>query len=139
MSVLSRQNFAGRRVLLVEDNELNREIAMELLSTTGAAIDTAENGQEAVEKMRKSTVGLYDMILMDIQMPVMNGYDACRAIRALDRPDAANLPIVAMTANTFTEDVQEAQCAGMNGYIAKPVDLTVLSNTLKRWLAPEHS
>ena len=139
MSVLSQQNFAGRRVLLVEDNELNREIAMELLSTTGVTIDTAENGREAVEKTRESAVGFYDMILMDIQMPVMTGYDACRAIRALNRPDAASLPIVAMTANTFTEDVQEAQSAGMNGYIAKPVDLTVLSNTLKRWLTPENS
>ncbi len=116
-------DFRGRRFLIVEDNELNREIAVGLLETTGALIDTAENGKEAVEKFEASLPGYFDLILMDVQMPVMNGYEATKAIRALNRADAALVPILAMTANAFSEDVEKSFACGMNGHISKPIDL----------------
>ncbi len=125
------QSFQGERLLLVEDNELNREIAQELLEESGFQVDTAEDGTVAVDIVKKSEPGHYALILMDIQMPVMNGYDAAKAIRALDDPALANIPIVAMTANAFDEDRQKAMDAGMNAHVAKPIDLDKLMEVLK--------
>lgn len=119
-------DFSGRRVLLAEDNEFNREIAEEFLEMAHMIVEYAENGQEAVNKFQAAATGYYDMILMDIQMPVMNGYEATRSIRRLDRPDAATIPILAMTANAFSEDIVAAMEAGMNGHIAKPIDVQAL-------------
>ena len=130
---LSESDYTGKRILLVEDNELNREIAGEILQMTGAEVETAENGKIAVEKVEASPKGSYDLIFMDIQMPVMNGYEATAAIRSL--PGAkGKLPIVAMTANAFAEDVQLAKNTGMNGHIAKPLDMNKLNDVLKNWL-----
>ena len=121
---------SGLRVLLAEDNELNQEIAVELLGMTGARVETAGNGQEALDRFRAAPEGWYDLILMDIQMPVMDGYEAARRIRALDRPDAGSVCIAAMTANAFVEDVRQAREAGMDEHIAKPVDLDRLRELL---------
>ena len=130
---LSEADYTGKRILLVEDNELNREIAGEILQMTGTKVETAENGKIAVEKVEASPKGSYDLIFMDIQMPVMNGYEATAAIRSL--PGAkGKLPIVAMTANAFAEDVQLAKNTGMNGHIAKPLDMNKLNDVLKNWL-----
>ena len=130
---LSESDYTGKRILLVEDNELNREIAVEILQMTGAEVEIAENGKIAVEKVEASPKGSYDLIFMDIQMPVMNGYEATAAIRSL--PGAkGKLPIVAMTANAFAEDVQLAKNTGMNGHIAKPLDMNKLNDVLKNWL-----
>ena len=130
---LSESDYTGKRILLVEDNELNREIAGEILQMTGAEVEIAENGKIAVEKVEASPKGSYDLIFMDIQMPVMNGYEATAAIRSL--PGAkGKLPIVAMTANAFAEDVQLAKNTGMNGHIAKPLDMNKLNDVLKNWL-----
>lgn len=128
-------NLEGKKILLVEDNELNREIATEILESEGMVIDTAEDGNIAVEMMRNATEGQYDLILMDIQMPIMNGYDATRAIRALPNPYASGIPILAMTANAFDEDKKNAFAAGMNGHIAKPIDATILFKTLSEVLS----
>ena len=130
---LSESDYTGKRILLVEDNELNREIAGEILQMTGAEVETAENGKIAVEKVEASPEGLYDLIFMDIQMPVMNGYEATAAIRSLPG-EKGKLPIVAMTANAFAEDVQLAKNTGMNGHIAKPLDMNKLNDVLKNWL-----
>ena len=127
-------DFNGRRILLVEDNALNMEIALELIGSMGVAIDCAETGQQAVERFKASPEGYYDLIFMDIQMPVMNGHDATRAIRALEREDARQVPIVAMSANVFAEDIQAAERAGMDGHLPKPIDLALLRDTLRRWL-----
>ena len=130
---LSESDYTGKRILLVEDNELNREIAGEILQMAGTKVETAENGKIAVEKVEASPKGSYDLIFMDIQMPVMNGYEATAAIRSL--PGAkGKLPIVAMTANAFAEDVQLAKNTGMNGHIAKPLDMNKLNDVLKNWL-----
>ena len=123
--------FDGMRALLVEDNALNTEIACLLLTQAGFEIDVAENGQIAVEKVIASESGYYDVILMDIQMPVMDGYTAARAIRALPDPTLSSIPIVAMTANAFIEDVKTAEEAGMNGHIAKPLNVCDMFATLK--------
>ncbi len=131
---LRSTSFEGRRVLLVDDNELNREIAAELLKMMKLDVECAVNGKEAVDKFAASEGGYYDLIFMDIQMPVMNGYDAVKAIRKLDRPDAEKIPVIAMTANAFAEDVKEALNAGMNEHIAKPLDINKLIATLKKWL-----
>lgn len=128
--VLLPETCEGKKILLVEDNELNREIAMSILEDEGFIIDTAEDGAIAVEKMRSATPGQYDLILMDIQMPNMNGYDATRNIRSLENPELANIPIVAMTANAFDEDRKNAFDAGMNGFVAKPIDIPILFETL---------
>ncbi len=120
----------GTRLLLTEDNELNREIAEELLTDRGFLVETAEDGTVAVEKVKNSAPGYYSLILMDIQMPKMNGYDATRAIRALDDPALAGIPIVAMTANAFEEDRRQALECGMNAHIAKPIDVEKLLEVL---------
>ncbi|MDY4193528.1 MAG: response regulator, partial [Bariatricus sp.] len=131
---LKNMDLAGRRALLVEDNELNAEIAAEILGITGLAIEHVSDGTEAVDRMASCEDGYYDIIFMDIQMPRMNGYDATRAIRAMDRNYCRQVPIVAMTANAFAEDVQAAKTVGMNEHIAKPLDLKSLARTLDRWL-----
>ena len=130
---LSESDYTGKRILLVEDNELNREIAGEILQMTGTKVETAENGKVAVEKVEASPKGSYDLIFMDIQMPVMNGYEATAAIRSLPG-EKGKLPIVAMTANAFAEDVQLAKNTGMNGHIAKPLDMNKLNDVLENWL-----
>ncbi len=131
---LMQHDFSGRRVLLVEDNELNREIAKEVLEMAGLTVEEAENGQIAVDLFAESEEGYYSLVLMDIQMPVMNGYDATVAIRSLERPDARRVPILAMTANAFVEDVQAAKAAGMNEHLAKPMNFEALSEMLKKYL-----
>jgi len=115
-------DFKGKRILLVEDNELNREIAEELIGVTGASVESAEDGVQAVEMFKESAEGYYDLILMDVQMPHMDGYEATRCIRALGRSDAQKVPIFAMTANAFAEDVQKSREAGMNAHISKPLN-----------------
>ena len=127
-------NFTGKKLLLVEDNELNQEIAQTILEGVGFIIDTVDDGSVAVEQMKKMPAGTYDLILMDVQMPIMNGYEATRAIRALDDPVKAAIPIVAMTANAFDEDRKEAMEAGMNGYAAKPIEIEKLMQTLEELL-----
>lgn len=127
-------SFDGKRVLLVEDNELNREIAEEILGTTGVIVESAVNGQEALNIFRDSPPGYYDLIFMDIQMPMMNGHEATRAIRALPRPDASSVPIVAMSANAFTDDILASRESGMNEHITKPLDLGLLMSRLRYWL-----
>ena len=124
-------DFRGRCILLVEDNELNREIAVELLKQYGFRIDTAENGAEAVEKVRHAAPGDYDLVLMDVQMPVMNGYEATKQIRALDDPALAGITILAMTANAFDEDRKQALECGMDGFLSKPIVLEELIGTLQ--------
>lgn len=116
-------SIAGKKILLVEDNELNRDIARTLLSDAGAEITEALNGQQAVEIFKKSSQGAFDVILMDVMMPVMNGYEATRRIRSLEREDAGKIPIIAMTANAFSEDIDRAQNAGMNAHLSKPLDV----------------
>ena len=128
-------DLTGRRVLLAEDNELNWEIAHDLLEELGLELDWAENGQIAVERFQGSAPGYYDAVLMDIRMPVMNGYEATRAIRALDREDAG-LPIIAMTADAFAEDVKRCLDAGMNAHIAKPIDVREVARLLEKFLRP---
>ena len=124
------EELKSKRILLVEDNELNREIAQEILLESGFHVDTAEDGTVAVDKVRASQPGYYALILMDIQMPVMNGYDAAKAIRALDDPVLANIPIVAMTANAFDEDRRLALACGMNDHVAKPINVNTLLQVL---------
>lgn len=124
----------GKRILLVEDNLINRDIATELLSTLGAAVETAADGEIGVDEFSRSEEGYYDFILMDVQMPKMNGYEATRKIRALPRRDAVSIPIVAMTADAFAEDIEMARKAGMNSHLAKPFDLNALCNEIRRYL-----
>ncbi|WP_223383346.1 ATP-binding protein [Faecalibacterium prausnitzii] len=126
--------LCGTRILLTEDNDLNAEIATELLQEEGCTVDRAKDGVECVDMLEKAANGTYQLILMDIQMPVMNGYDAARKIRGLDDPQKANIPIIAMTANAFTEDRQAALDAGMNDHIAKPINMNVLVPTLRKYL-----
>lgn len=126
--------LCGTRILLTEDNDLNAEIATELLQEEGCTVDRAKDGVECVDMLEKAANGTYQLILMDVQMPVMNGYDATKKIRRMDDPQKANIPIVAMTANAFSEDRQVALDAGMNDHIAKPIDMSVLVPTLRKYL-----
>ena len=125
-------DFRGRCILLVEDNELNSEIAVEILNEYGFLVDTAENGVEAVQKVRNSTPGNYDLVLMDVQMPVMNGYEATKQIRALDDPALAGITILAMTANAFDEDRKKALKCGMDGFLSKPIVIEELISILQK-------
>lgn len=126
--------FCGERILLVEDNEINMEIARTLLEMQGLTVDEASNGQEAVDRFQASAPGYYRVILMDIRMPVMDGVTATQKIRALPRADAATVPIVAMTANAFQEDEEYAGQIGMNGYLIKPIDIKSLFKGLNQLL-----
>ena len=125
-------DFRGRHILLVEDNELNSEIAVEILNEYGFLVDTAENGAEAVEKVQHSKPGDYDLVLMDVQMPVMNGYEATKQIRALENPALAGITILAMTANAFDEDRKKALECGMDGFLSKPIIMEELIGTLQK-------
>ena len=124
----------GRRILVAEDNDVNAEIITEIIRTTGAVIDRAENGLQAVSMMRDVPEYWYDMILMDIEMPEMDGYEATRAIRALIRQDVKYIPIVAMTANAFSTDAERARSAGMNEHLTKPLEIDKLGRVLRGFL-----
>jgi CheY-like chemotaxis protein len=127
-------SFNGKKVLLVDDNELNREIAQEILEDCGILVTTACDGEKAVEYMKNVQPGACDLILMDVQMPIMDGYEATRLIRKLDNKVAAEIPIIAMTANAFADDQQAALDAGMNEHVAKPVNVNKLKEVLSRFL-----
>lgn len=127
-------SFEGKKLLLVEDNAINQEIACIILSEMGFVIDTVSDGTMAVEQIRSAAAGQYDLILMDVQMPVMNGYEATRAIRAMTDNPLHSIPIIAMTANAFEEDRQAAMAAGMNDHIAKPIDIHQLTSVLRQYL-----
>ena len=129
-----QKSLCGTRILLAEDNDLNAEIAVELLQEEGCTVDRAKDGVECVDMLEKAANGTYQLILMDIQMPVMNGYDAAKKIRRMDDPQKADLPIIAMTANAFAEDKQAALDAGMNDHIAKPINMNVLVPTIRKYL-----
>lgn len=131
---IAEGKYQGYRFLLVDDNELNREIGQEILQMFGAKVDLACDGQEAIEVLIQSPEGYYDAVFMDVQMPVKNGYDATRELRAVVREDLRELPIFAMTANAFADDVQDALDAGMNAHIAKPLDLTALNHVIDRYV-----
>lgn len=130
---VSHSSFQGKRILLAEDNDLNWEIAEDLLSEAGFQLERAENGQICVQKFEQSELGYFDVVLMDIRMPVMNGYEAAKSIRALTRKDA-NLPIIAMTADAFSDDIQRCLDCGMNEHVAKPIDVNRLTQLLKKYL-----
>ena len=129
-----RRQMAGRRILLAEDNELNWEIAEELLTAEGLELDWAENGQICVDKFTAAQPGYYDAILMDLRMPVMTGYEATYAIRAMVHPDAKSIPIIAMTADAFAEDVKKCLDAGMNAHVAKPIDVREVCRLLAKFM-----
>ena len=122
--------FRGKRILLAEDNELNAEIAFAILGEAGFEMERAENGRICVEMITRTAPSYYDLVLMDIQMPVMNGYEAARTIRSMEDREKARIPILAMTANAFEEDKREAMRAGMNGHLAKPIDVRQLMKAL---------
>ncbi|MCQ2409193.1 MAG: response regulator [Clostridia bacterium] len=128
------EDFTGRKILLVEDNELNQEIAKEILTEAGFEVDVASDGDISIEKVRYMTEGQYDIVLMDIQMPRMDGYTATRQIRTLDNPVASTIPIIAMTANAFEEDKRKAFESGMNGFVTKPIDVSKLISVIKEFL-----
>ena len=128
------EDFKGKKILLVEDNELNREIAIEILGEYGFQVDTAENGAVALQKVSTSVPGCYDLVLMDVQMPIMDGYEATRQIRALENPALAGIPILAMTANAFEEDKKSALDCGMNGFLSKPIIMEELVHELQKIL-----
>nr|WP_306813877.1 response regulator [Anaerofustis stercorihominis] len=122
--------FAGKKILIAEDNDLNLEIASELMTMNGAEVEKAKDGKEALDMFKASGEGYYDLILMDIQMPVMNGYDATREIRKLDRKDAKSVSIVAMSANVFESDVKKSIESGMNDHIGKPINMDEIYDKL---------
>ena len=128
-------NIQTGRILLAEDNELNQEIAVEILGDAGFVTEIAGNGQIAVDMLKESEPGYYQLVLMDVQMPVMNGYEAVREIRSLENQKLASIPVLAMTANAFEEDRQKALESGMDGHIAKPIDIDMLFDTLKKVLS----
>ena len=127
-------SFRGCKILLVEDNELNQEIAMEFIGEIGAMVECAEDGRKGLQRFAEMPEGYYDMILMDIQMPVMNGFEATRAIRKLPRADASKIPIIALSANVSAEDIVAGRDAGMNGHLAKPLDIPQLMERMDFWL-----
>jgi CheY-like chemotaxis protein len=127
-------NLSGKQVLLLEDNYLNAEIATLMLKEKGIIVTLAENGKVGVEKFAASAPGTFDAILMDIRMPVMNGYDATRSIRSMERPDSKTIPIIAMTADAFVEDLRRAKDAGVNDYLAKPIDANKVYAALSKAL-----
>ena len=129
------RDFSGIRILLAEDNELNWEVANELLSAHGFELQWAQNGQECVDAFQASEPGSYQVVLMDLRMPLMNGYEATQAIRAMERPDAKAVPIIAMTADAFSEDIQRCLDCGMNAHIAKPLDIRELLRLIQRYLS----
>lgn len=131
---LSQSDYSDKRVLIVDDNELNLEIASEILGMSGIQIETAENGKCAVDMVANQPDGYYDLVFMDIRMPIMNGYEAASAIRSLDRIYTRHLPIIGLSANAFAEDVAMSRNAGMNAHISKPLDIDQLSATLEKWL-----
>ena len=124
----------GMSILLVEDNAINAELASTILEDKGAFVETAENGKIAYEKFEESGEGYYDLILMDLRMPVMNGLETTKAIRAMDRGDAVTIPIIAMTADAFEEDIKNCLDAGMNGHLSKPIEVAKLTKTLTKYL-----
>ena len=130
----AKPDFTGRRVLLAEDNELNWEIAEELLSSQGLTLDWAEDGHVCVDMFQAKDPGYYDAVLMDLRMPIMNGYEATEAIRGLDRPDAKTIPIIAMTADAFSEDIKKCRDCGMNAHVAKPIDVREVSRLLQKYM-----
>ena len=138
--ILKRLNYsdsdslAGFRILLVEDNELNMEIMIEILQEKKAIVETAENGQVAVDKFLASAEGYYDLVLMDIKMPKLNGYEAAEQIRACGREDAQTVPIIALSADAFSEDVQKSLAVGMNSHVAKPVDFSILNREIRKYI-----
>ena len=132
-----RKLLNHRKILLVDDNELNLEIETELLQEIGISTDTAENGQEAIDKLTASPAGTYALILMDIQMPIMNGYDAARTIRSLSEPALSGIPIIALSANAFDEDRRRSMESGMNAHMAKPLDMAILLELLSSIIRPE--
>jgi CheY-like chemotaxis protein len=129
-----KSDFSGKRILLAEDVEINRAIIREYLSSTGAVIDEALNGREALDMFGGSPENHYDLIVMDIQMPVLDGYETTKKLRLLNRGDAGNVPIIAMTANAYKEDVESALAAGMNGHLAKPSDTKSMMTVLNEYL-----
>ena len=131
----SANNIQGLHLMLAEDNELNAEIAQTLLIDAGAVVTVVNNGQQAVELFKDNQPGTFGAILMDVMMPVMDGLTATRTIRALDRDDAKTIPIIAMTANAFAEDARKCIDAGMNAHVAKPIDMSKLTKTLKNCLS----
>ena len=130
----ARRDYSKKRILLVEDNELNREIAEEIIGETGVVIESAVNGQEAVQMFKERDPYYYDLIFMDIQMPVMDGHTAARMIRQSEKRDAQSIPIVAMTANAFTDDIAQSRQSGMNQHITKPLDIEELMRCMDQWL-----
>lgn len=134
LETFQQQDFSGKRVLLVEDNEINIEVAQELLCMVGLQVETALNGRLGVDRVMEREPGYYDLIFMDIQMPVMNGYEAAQAIRSQEREDLKAIPIIAMTADAFSDDVQRSKTSGMNDHISKPVDLERLEAVLRKWI-----
>ena len=134
LETFQQKDFSGKRVLLVEDNELNIEVATELLDVVGIQVESVVNGRLAVNRVLENAPGYYDLIFMDIQMPVMNGYEATGIIRSSDREDLATIPIIAMTADAFADDIRKSEKAGMNGHISKPVDIKKLEDALSAWI-----
>ncbi len=130
-------SLEGIHILLAEDNELNREIAVSLLEDEGTVITSAENGQEAVEIFSSNPPGTFDVILMDVMMPVMDGLEATKRIRAMDREDAGEIPILAMTANAFEEDIRRTHEAGMNAHIAKPIEMNIVLKCISNYVRRE--
>jgi len=133
-AVWTQEDYSGKRLLLVEDNELNREIAQVILEEAGFLIEVAPDGTDAVSMVEQSEEGYYNAVLMDVQMPVMNGYEATKAIRAMHREDVKTLPIIAMTANAMEDDKEAALKSGMNAHIAKPLDISLLMSVLHKYL-----
>ena len=129
-------DFTGKRLLVAEDNAINMEIAAMILTEAGFAVETAENGRIALDKVSSSRPGYYDAVLMDVQMPVMDGFEATRAIRASGREDAQTVPVIALTANAFDEDVERSMQAGLNAHLSKPVEPDILFETLETLIHP---